>query len=69
MKVKVQLHSVDPSAVEAVRKTISMLPGGGSLVEDEGAFYLDGSDFLIWACEQQGYVKAVLREAPEPLKL
>jgi hypothetical protein len=61
-KVKVELWSEDPSAVAAVRNTISMLPGGGSLLEEGGAFYLEGPEFVAWACEHQGYVRRVLPE-------
>lgn len=62
MKTRVELHSTDPGAVKAVRATIAMLPGGGELVEENGSFYLNGSDFLIFACERQGYVKSVCRD-------
>lgn len=63
--VEVELWSVDPQAVAATRATIEMLPGWvpgmPGLLEDGGRFYVcDG--FIAFACERQGYVKAVRRE-------
>ena len=63
MRTQVELHSTDPSAIEAVRNTITMLPGGGLLEEENGNFYLVGSAFLVFACQRQGYVKAVRGQA------
>lgn len=59
--VEVELHSTDPSAVEAVRGTLDQLHGGPwYLVEQDGKWYIpDG--FCAFACEQQGYVKRVIR--------
>lgn len=55
--VEVELHSQEPSAVDATMRTICALPGGDFKKED-GRFYVP-SGFVAWACEQQGYVKAV----------
>lgn len=63
--VEVELWSEEPQAVEALKRTIAMLPGGGSLVkrERDGKWILCGGDtkFLAFACENQGYVKKVIR--------
>jgi hypothetical protein len=65
VKVQVDLWSDDPQAVESVRSTLQQLPPGNSLlIEEDGKFYLIGSDFTVWACERQGYVKKVIRTAP-----
>lgn len=64
--VEVELHSTEPSAVEATRSTIRMLHPAGShdLIEKDGRYYIhDG--FCAFACERQGYVKMVLRPAPD----
>lgn len=54
-----ELHSTDPSAVQATRATIEML--GGKLVERDGKFFLAGGDkpahFIQWAAVRQGYVR------------
>ncbi len=66
MKCEVEIHSTDPSAVDAVRHTLDQLPGGPALlIEESGKFFLVGDDFVMWACERQGYVKKVHRTPPE----
>jgi len=60
---EVELLNTDPSCVDAVRKTLAMAPISATLIEEDGRFYVDGSDFALWAIEQQGYVKRVL---PDP---
>lgn len=65
----VELHSTAPAAVEAVRATLSMLPGNGVLVEDEGCWFVEapagfGFDFLQFALARQGYVKRVVEDRP-----
>lgn len=59
--IEVELHSNEPSAVEAVRSTLKMLPMGGAVLhERDGKFYVpDG--FAAFACENQGYVRRVIR--------
>lgn len=59
--VEVELWSTDPSAVAAVRKTLSDLPGGAAeLTERDGKYFVpDG--FPAFACANQGYVKRVVR--------
>jgi hypothetical protein len=56
--VEVELLSIEPSAVEAVRVTLAQLPGG-RLLEHEGRYYVPAG-FVAWACERQGYVKRVI---------
>lgn len=59
--VEVELWCDDRSAVDAVRATIRALPGDNDLTEDGGRFFVpDG--FCAWACEQQGYVRRVIRD-------
>lgn len=60
--VEVELHSADPSAVEAVKNTFAMLPGclPDSFVERDGRFYVR-SGFAAFAAENQGYVRRILR--------
>lgn len=60
MKVQVELHN--PAASDAVQSTIDQLPGsnGTKLVSEDGIWFLEGNKFTAWACERQGYVKAVL---------
>lgn len=57
-EAEVELHSTDPSAVQATRQTIEALPGG-SLTERDGHFYIPRG-FVLWAAERQGYVKRIL---------
>lgn len=58
-KFEVELWNTEISAVRATRATIEMLPGGAKLIEENGRFYLIGTDFAAFACSQQGYVKKV----------
>jgi hypothetical protein len=60
--VEVELHSKDPVAVAATRATLETLPGGGCLIERGGRFFVQNG-FPAFACERQGYVKRVIREA------
>jgi hypothetical protein len=61
--VEVELHSTDPVAVAATRATLQALPGGGAgLIERGGRFFVQNG-FPAFACERQGYVKRVIREA------
>lgn len=62
---EVELHSTDPSAVQAVFQTISQL--GGLLYERDGRYFVDSykPDFLKFAVVQQGYVKRVVPEEEE----
>lgn len=64
--VEVELWSADPAAVEAVRATLKQLPGGAAdLVERDGKFFVaDG--FPAYACQNQGYVKRVIRSSATP---
>ena len=59
--IEVELHSTEPSAVEATRNTIAML--GGSLTERDGRYFVPAG-FIAFACERQGYVRRVLPEDP-----
>jgi hypothetical protein len=64
-KVEVELHSTEPSAVDATVATIEDL-GGRLLPDADGRWFLFGYDkpldFIVWAAERQGYVKRVIRE-------
>ena len=61
MKARVELWDTSESCVEAVRQTLGQLPGGNSLlIEEGGNWYVVGSEFSVWAAEHQGYVKRVL---------
>ncbi len=64
MKVRCELRNTEPSAVEATRSTLAMPPLSATLIQEGDAFFIDGSDFAVWAAEHQGYVKKVLRERP-----
>lgn len=61
-RVEVELHSTEPSAVEATRQTFRALAGGShDLVEEDGKFYVvtDNPGFVRFAAERQGYVRRV----------
>lgn len=64
MRVQVELWGDHPDAIKATRDTIAQLPGGRGqqLYKVNGTWYLDAPDFIVWACERQGYVKRVIRE-------
>lgn len=57
---EVELHSTNPSAVEATRQTLLQL--GGFLYEQDGRYFIDSlkPDFLKFAVVQQGYVRRVI---------
>jgi hypothetical protein len=57
---EVELHSTDPSAVEATRATLKQAPICAELRKAGDAWFVVGSDFARFACKQQGYVKRVL---------
>lgn len=61
-RFEVELHSTHPQAIQATAATISMLPGGGELVQDGQRFFNEAQDigFLEYAVEHQGYVKRVV---------
>lgn len=63
MKQEVELLSVDPSAVAAVRATLAMAPLSAELAEEDGRWFIVGSDFACWAAVQQGYVKRAVPKA------
>lgn len=58
--VEVELHSTEPSAVEATRETLESLPGGVRFLEEDGRYYVTAG-FGAFAAERQGYVRRVLR--------
>lgn len=58
--IEVELHSTEPSAVEATRATMRALPGG-DLIERDGRFFVPAG-FPAWAAERQGYVKRIVGE-------
>jgi hypothetical protein len=60
MEFEVELWSNEESAVKAVRATLEQAPINAKLEERDGRFFVIGSDFTRFACEQQGYVKRVL---------
>jgi len=61
---RVELHSEEPSAFDATRSVVNQL--GGTLYRaEDGSYWIDGSDYVIWAAERQGYVKSVLSGASE----
>lgn len=66
-RVKVELWGDHPEAIQATRDTIAQLPTGRAdqLEEIGGEWYLDAPDFIVWACERQGYVKRVIRYEEE----
>ena len=55
--IEVELHSTEPSAVEATRATVTQAPINAELLEKGGRFFLRGSYFALDACVVQGYVK------------
>lgn len=55
---EVTLHSTEPGAVAAARRTIEALPGG-ALVEKDGRYYVPRG-FVAWAVLQQGYVRSAM---------
>lgn len=57
--VEVLLHSYEPSAIEATRKT--MLGLRGAELREEGGRYFIPDGFAAWAAERQGYVARVIR--------
>ena len=60
--VEVELHSTEPVAVSAVRRTLAGLPGGGGVLLERDGRYFVSEGFCAWACERQGYVKRVIKE-------
>jgi len=57
---EVELHSTEPSAVEATRATLRQAPINAELRKAGSVWFVVGSDFARFACEHQGYVKRVL---------
>lgn len=62
-EIEVELHSTEPSAVEATRSTLAMAPLDSKLIERNGKFYVQTSNpgFIRFALEQQGYVRRIVK--------
>ena len=65
-RIEVELHSTEPTAVEATRLVFRML--NAELEEKDGKFYVltDHPEFIRFAAVQQGYVKAVVDSSAAP---
>ena len=57
---EVELHSEEPAAVKATRATLKQAPISAELRKAGSCWFVVGTDFARFACEQQGYVKRVL---------
>lgn len=63
--VRVELHSEDDDAVDALRATLSELPGAPELAQTQDGRWWVPEGFAAFACERQGYVAHVFRTESE----